>query len=284
MDAGARTGQVSLVIPAFNEAGSIEQAIREAEWALVDQFESFEVLVVDDGSTDETVRVVERTLPHAAHTRLLRHGTNRGYGAALRSGFEAARYDLVAFTDADSQFDLADLGKLARHAINYPIVVGYRLDRQDSWRRRFFSWGYNRLARTFLGTDLRDVDCALKVFRREMLAPLMPESHGFFVNTEMMTRARQLGLNIREVPVKHRPRSRGDSKVSLREIPRTAATLLRFWWREVAFGTRSAPVTTAVYQGRVKVSNEVSAQVPSPRLSNSSPHPAERREQHREAA
>ena len=147
-------------------------------------------------------------MPTARHTRLLRHATNRGYGAALRTGFEAARFDLVAFTDADCQFDLTDLGTLAPLAAEYPIVAGYRADRKDPWRRRFFSWGYNRLARTLLGTRLRDVDCALKVFRRDVLAELLPESRGFFVNTEMMTRARQLGFAVVEVPVTHRPRAK----------------------------------------------------------------------------
>ena len=84
--------------------------------------------------------------------------------AAMRTGFESARYDLVAFTDADCQFDLADLGKLAPFAAEYPIVAGFRADRKDPWRRRLLSWGYNRLARTMLGTSVRDVDCALKVF------------------------------------------------------------------------------------------------------------------------
>ena len=170
MDAHPRTDRLSLVIPAFNEAEVIAQAIREAESALAGQFARFEVLVVDDGSTDDTASRVERLLPKARRTQLLRHATNRGYGAALRTGFEAARYDLVAFTDADCQFDLTDLGTLASLAAEYPIAAGYRADRKDPWRRRFFSWGYNTLARMLLGTGLRDVDCALKVFRRDVLA------------------------------------------------------------------------------------------------------------------
>jgi dolichol-phosphate mannosyltransferase len=211
------------------------------------------VLVVDDGSTDDTASRVERLLPKARRTQLLRHATNRGYGAALRTGFEAARYDLVAFTDADCQFDLSDLGKLAALAGDFPIAAGYRADRKDPWRRRFFSWGYNRLARTLLGTGLRDVDCALKVFRRDVLDAMLPRSRGFFVNTEMITRARQLGLAIAEVPVTHRPRAKGTSKVSLREIPRTAATLLRFWWREVVWKAGAGKATSPVFQGRVSV-------------------------------
>jgi dolichol-phosphate mannosyltransferase len=253
MDAHPRTDRLSLVIPAFNEAEVIVQAVREAEFALAGLFARYEVLVVDDGSNDDTAKRVEQLLPKARRTQLLRHATNRGYGSALRTGFETARYDLVAFTDADCQFDLSDLGKLASLAAEYPIVAGYRKDRKDPWRRRFFSWGYNRLARTLLGTGLRDVDCALKVFRRDVLEVMLPRSRGFFVNTEMITRARQLGLAIAEVPVTHRPRAKGESKVSLREIPRTAATLLRFWWREVVWKTGRRRVSTPVFQGRMSV-------------------------------
>ena len=263
MDARPRTDRLSLVIPALNEAEVIAQAIREAESALAVHFDAFEVLVVDDGSTDDTARVIERMLPDARHTRLLRHGSNRGYGAALRTGFESARYDLVAFTDADCQFDLTELATLAPLATDYPIVAGYRADRKDPRRRRFFSWGYNTLARMLLGTGLRDVDCALKVFRREVLAELLPESRGFFVNTEMMTRARQSGLAVAEVPVTHRPRASGRSKVSLREIPRTGAKILRFWWREIVTGTRPRSMPNMVIQTRLPVRSRQSPPRPS---------------------
>ena len=247
MDAKLR---LSLVLPAFNEAAVIGHAVAEAEAALRETFADFEVLVVDDGSSDDTAARVERLLPVSPHTRLLRHPHNRGYGAALRTGFEAASFDLVAFTDADCQFDLTDLGKLAPLAADFPVVAGYRVDRKDVWRRRFFSWGYNRLARTLLGTRVRDCDCALKVFRRAALAHLLPQSRGFFVNAEMLTRARQFGLGITEVPVTHRPRLGGASKVSIREIPKTAKTLLAFWWKNVVRGeTPVLPATAAAPPG-----------------------------------
>ncbi|MFM8272376.1 MAG: glycosyltransferase family 2 protein [Gemmata sp.] len=248
MVATIRTG-LSLVIPAFNEAEVITRAITEAEVALSAHFADFEILVVDDGSSDPTASEVFRA--RAPHTRLLRHGWNRGYGAALRTGFEAARFPLVAFTDADCQFDLTDLARLAKVAEVVPVAVGYRADRKDPPRRRFLSWGYNVLARALLGTRVRDVDCALKVFRREVLPGLLPEARGFFVNTEMLTRARKLGLEVAELAVGHRPRAGGASKVSLREVPRTARTLLRFWWREVVRG--GAAAVTAQVLGPVRV-------------------------------
>lgn len=262
-------GNLSLVIPAFNESAVIARAIAEAESALQSQFTHFEILVVDDGSSDDTANAVRAVLPTAPHTRLLQHASNRGYGAALRTGFEAAQCELVAFTDADCQFDLADLAKLAKLAEGVPVAVGYRADRKDPWRRRFLSWGYNVMARTLLGTRVRDVDCALKVFRREILAGLLPESRGFFVNTEMMTRARQWNLEVAETPVTHRPRAGGVSKVSLREVPKTARTLFRFWWNEVVRGGKRALTPPVILQSRIPVRTTTAEPTPTPAASSS---------------
>src|SRR5580700_4713014 len=179
---------ISLVIPAFNEEAGIATAIAEADEALALLADDYEVLIVDDGSRDGTFATATGEARHRPHVRVLHHESNRGYGAALRTGFEAARGERVAFTDADCQFDLADLGQMIPLADQSPIVAGYRVDRKDIWRRRFMSRGYNLLARTLLGTRVRDCDCALKVFRRADLMRILPDSAGFFVNTEMLSR------------------------------------------------------------------------------------------------
>ncbi|HJZ56000.1 MAG TPA: glycosyltransferase family 2 protein [Gemmataceae bacterium] len=284
MDASPQAPQLSLVIPAYNEAAVIGLAVAEAEAVLATLCDRFEVLVIDDGSTDNTAAEVERLLPDAPHTHLLRHPVNRGYGAALRTGFEAARHELVAFTDADCQFDLTDLGDMVRLTGHFPIVAGCRADRKDPWRRRFLSRGYNWLARNLLGTRLRDVDCALKVFRREALAHLLPESRGFFVNTEMLTRARQLGYEVAEVPVTHRPRLGGMSKVSLWEVPRTLRVLLGFWWKEVLTGPRHRPDPVKVLQVRLAEPAAVGERSESPRPSSATGLPAAPRAPRRGAA
>jgi dolichol-phosphate mannosyltransferase len=235
MDRSSPARSLSLVIPAFNEEAGIRHAVEEADRALSELCPDYEILVVDDGSADGTSDAVTSFASGNRHVRLLRHETNKGYGAAIRTGFEAARCERIAFTDADCQFHLSDLDSLVRLTEENDLAVGYRLDRQDPPHRRFFSWGYNTLARTFLGTRVRDCDCALKVFRRDAAARLLPNSRGFFVNTEILTRANQEGLRIAEAGVRHRPRLRGESKVSLWEIPRTLATLLPFWWSQVLF-------------------------------------------------
>jgi dolichol-phosphate mannosyltransferase len=231
---------LSLILPAYNEEACIGQAIAEADEALSRISRHYEILVVDDGSRDGTRAAVLASARKLPRVRLLSHPENCGYGAALRTGFEAAAYDRVAFTDADCQFDLTDLGQLLALTDHVPVAVGYRVGRQDPWQRRFYSWGYNVLARTLLGTRVRDCDCALKVFRKEALRNLLPRARGFFVNTEMLTRARQLGYELAQAGVRHRPRARGVSKVSILDIPRTLAVLVPFWWSQVLW--RRAPL------------------------------------------
>ncbi|HTU19113.1 MAG TPA: glycosyltransferase [Gemmataceae bacterium] len=236
----ARCWRLSLVLPAYNEEAGIRQAVVEACEALAELTSEYEILVVDDGSRDGTAAIVAELAAERRQVRLLCHDINRGYGAALRTGFAAARFERVAFTDADCQFYLADLGRLLPLSDRYPLVVGWRQGRQDCWRRRFLSRGFNLLTGALLGTRVRDCDCALKVFQRDVLPDLLPETNTFFVNAEMLTKARQRGLPIVEVGVRHRPRLRGESKVSLREVPRVFATLLPFWWSRVLFAGDAA--------------------------------------------
>ena len=273
MDAAAVTLPLSLILPAFNEAEGIALAVAEADDVLGDCFEQYEILVVDDGSTDDTAVIVAELASTRPHVRLIRLGVNRGYGAALRTGFEAARYGRVAFTDADRQFDLRDLVPLTQATRRTPIAVGFRVNRQDPVRRRFLSWGYNVLARAWLGTRVRDCDCALKVFRRETLTHLLPSSRGFFVNTEMLATANRLGIEVTELPVTHRPRLHGVSKVSLWEVPRTLRTMARFWLKSRRLAT--TPTVAEVFAARLS-GNAGSRPLPAPRFSTADGSPVER--------
>jgi dolichol-phosphate mannosyltransferase len=241
--------RLSLVLPAHNEEAGVRRAVAEADDALARLAADYEILVVDDGSRDGTAAAAAAAAAGRPRVRLLRHEANRGYGAALRTGFAAARFELIAFTDADSQFHAADLCRLLPLTDRAPVAVGWRYARKDVWLRRILSRGYNLLTRALLGTRVRDCDCALKVFRREALAELLPETDGFFVNVEMLTRARLLGLDVAEAGVRHRPRGGGASKVGWRDVPRTLAALVPFWWSHVLFpggGARGVPRPTTL--------------------------------------
>jgi dolichol-phosphate mannosyltransferase len=249
--------QFSLVIPAFNEQETIGQALREAGSALSALVHRYEIIVVDDGSDDGTAAIVEKARRRNPHVRLVRHESNFGYGAALRTGFQVAHYDLVGFTDADCQFDLGELKIMLPLTRQHDMVCGYRIDRRDPLRRRFLSWGYNWLTRLLLGNPVRDIDCALKIFYRRHLPDLLPESNNFFVNTEMLSRACRMGLSVAEVGVHHRRRSAGRSKVSLADIPRTLSALIPYWWSHHLFGRSRRPDEPAVFEFSVqKISSD----------------------------
>src|SRR5438270_14040757 len=114
--------------------------------------------------------------------------------------------------------------------MDYDLVCGFRIDRQDQWTRKLYSRGYNLLVRTLHGTRVRDCDCALKILHRDQMQGLGLESNDFFINAELLTKARLAGLSVAEVGVNHLPRLRGESKVSIGHIIPVFATLIRFWW------------------------------------------------------
>ncbi|MEZ6091607.1 MAG: glycosyltransferase [Pirellulaceae bacterium] len=230
---------ISLILPAFNEVEVIAQAVREAEQALSKLADVYEIIVVDDGSTDGTAEQVERLSELNHSIRLVRHETNQGYGAALRNGFAAARMPLVAFTDADCQFDLSELDRFVLLAERYDVVCGYRIDRKDTLLRCVYSKVYNLLTRCLLGTQVRDVDCALKMFHADVVKNLEVSGDGFLVNSELLVQARQQHRRVVEVGVSHRPRTQGESTVSVKHIPKVLISLARYWWNGVAFPVES---------------------------------------------
>ncbi|TWU51406.1 glycosyltransferase [Rubripirellula reticaptiva] len=231
----AEISSVSLILPAWNEADAINGAIEEADAALRQISDEYEIIVVDDGSRDATADLVRNIAVENPAVRLISHGQNLGYGAALRNGFAAATKNLVVFTDADRQFDLAELDRFALLSKRYDIVCGYRIDRKDSFLRCLYSRVYNHLVRLLLGTKVRDIDCAMKMFRREVVQDLTISTDGFLVNSELLTQANQKQYSIVEVGVTHRPRVDGHSTVSASHIPRVLKSLVRYWWNTIQF-------------------------------------------------
>ena len=226
------TEGISAVLPAFNEEANVEHAVAQALETLAGLTATYEVIVVDDGSVDGTAAVAGRlvTASHG-HVRLLRHHANRGYGAALRTGFGAARFGLIFFTDCDNQFDIAELRYFLPQMEDYDVMTGFRVYRYDTVVRSMLSWIYNRLVAVVFRVGVRDVDCAFKLFRREVLEQISAESDNFFISTELLARARKWNFRIGEKGVRHFPRTAGETTVRASDIPRTLREVIRMWRR-----------------------------------------------------
>jgi len=221
--------EISAVMPAFNEEANLEQSVGRMAAALAAQSRAFEVIVVDDGSRDGTAVLLERLKAILPSLRVVRHPVNRGYGAALRSGFAAARYPWVFLMDADNQFDPADVAALLARAADADIVAGYRRQRRDPLLRRLNAWAFFMLVTILFGRLARDVNCAFKLMRRELLDRMELHSEGALINTEVLVLARQLRARLVEVPVPHYPRTSGrQTGANLRVVFRAFSELLAF--------------------------------------------------------
>ncbi|HPR64040.1 MAG TPA: glycosyltransferase family 2 protein [Thermoanaerobaculia bacterium] len=216
-----RIRELSAVFPAYNESTSIEVSIHEALSALVDICVQWELIVVDDGSTDNTLEILKRLEGEHRNLRVISYTPNRGYAWALRTGFDACRYDLIFYSDADAQFDLHEIMKLYEEIDRADMVVGYRKDRKDPFIRIIYSRTYNLLQRAILGIRARDINCAFKLYRKEFLSMIPLTADHFVIDAEFFARAGIIGARVIEVPVTHHPRKLGSSTVSVKTICRT---------------------------------------------------------------
>ena len=225
-------GSLSLVLPAHNEEANIEAVVTESLQTLPAFADSFEIIIVDDGSRDRTAEIVRRLERVDARVRLVQHERNQGYGAALRSGFRATTGDYVLFMDADRQFDIRDLRLLSPFAAEYDIVAGFRMERRDPLHRRIFAESFNVVVRVLFGVHLRDIDCAFKLFRGDLLRSIPLSAPGALINTEIQAKARRQGARLEQVGVHHYPRVAGQATGgNPRVILRAMRETLVLWWR-----------------------------------------------------
>ncbi|MDQ2966326.1 MAG: glycosyltransferase family 2 protein [Chloroflexota bacterium] len=233
-----RVAALSYFFPAHNEEANLGPLVEEAMEVLPRIAETWEIIVVDDGSRDATPSIADAlAAAHPGLVRAVHHPTNLGYGAALRSGLRAARHELVAFTDGDRQFRVEDLALLTARlgeSDRPDVVVGHRIRRADPLVRTVYARLYRLANRIFFGLQVRDVDCACKLFRRDALAGLRVESGGAFFSAELLIKLRESGRTVAEVGVPHYPRTAGSAtgarpSVVLRAVRDFWALRLRLW-------------------------------------------------------
>jgi putative flippase GtrA len=200
---------LSVIVPAYNEEALIANTITTVISTLTMWMRDFEVIVVNDGSKDHTREIVARLAVYDRRIHLINHPVNKGYGAALVTGFESVTKELAFFMDADGQFDIRDLARFFPLIEEYSAVLGYRIDRQDTWIRKLNAWGWKQVVGFIFGVHVRDIDCAFKLFRAEFFRTHRLETRGAMINTEIVYKLSRAGYTYTEVGVHHLPRRTG---------------------------------------------------------------------------
>jgi len=217
---------VSLVIPVFNEEENIEHALAWATDALERHAGGWEIIVVDDASTDRSAALVQRAAAADSRVKLIRNPVNRKLGGTLKAGFAAAAKDLVLYMDADLPFDPEDLGRAIRalELTRADVIAGYRLDRtMEGWQRTVYSYCYNFLIGVLFGWPHRDINFSFKLMRREVLEAVELRSEGSLIDAELIVKAKNLGFVIQQLGLDYFTRTRGRSTLS---SPKVILTML----------------------------------------------------------
>jgi glycosyltransferase involved in cell wall biosynthesis len=229
--------ELSIFFPFWNEEKNIERVVTLAIPVAKTVAKKWEIIMVDDGSSDKTEEIARKLASKDAHLRVISHTPNRGYGSALKEGFSHAKYDLVAFADGDGQFDFSEISKLLACIDNTDIVIGKRTKRLDHPFRHILMnllkiWDF-----VFFGFYFQDIDCGFKLFKKKTLEKILPlHSEGAMITTEILAKAKRANLRIVQVGVSHYPRTYGDqSGGNIRVILRAIHESFLLW-KELYYG------------------------------------------------
>jgi glycosyltransferase involved in cell wall biosynthesis len=229
---GSKPPSLSVFFPALNDSGTIGSMVIRAVKAASALTPDYEVIVVNDGSTDATAEIAEELARTYPRVRVVHHATNRGYGGALQTGFRSSTKDLIFYTDGDAQYDPAELAALwARMTPDADLVNGYKLDRADPLHRVIIGRVYHHIVSILFGLTVRDVDCDFRLMRRSIFDRIHLEKASGVICLEMMKKIHDAGFRIVEVPVNHYHRAFGKSQFfNFRRIFRTAFDVMRLWF------------------------------------------------------
>jgi glycosyltransferase involved in cell wall biosynthesis len=224
--------ELSVFFPFWNEEKNIEKVVKKAIPVAQKISDKWEIIMVDDGSSDNTFSIAKKLAKENPNLVVVSHDKNRGYGAALKSGFEKAKYEYVVFNDGDGQFDFSEISRFIEKINKADVVIGFRKKRLDNPFRHILMnllkvWDF-----FFFGFNFKDIDCGFKLFRKDALEKIMPfKSEGAMITTEILARAKRKKLKIAEVEVSHFLRLYGDqSGGNLRVIVRAIRESFALWW------------------------------------------------------
>ncbi len=219
---------ISVFFPCYNEQDNITRVVEQALTVLEKLDVDFEVIIVDDGSSDGTGQIADSCAARNGRVKAVHHRANLGYGAALQSGFKAATKELVFYTDGDGQFDINEMPPLLPLMERYDIVSCYRLNRQDNLIRKINGWCWTKLVCLLFGMKIRDIDCAFKLYKRQIFDNIKVLSAGALVDTEILARAVRKGYCVTQKGVHHYPRTAGaQTGANLRVILRAFKELFK---------------------------------------------------------
>lgn len=222
---------LSVFLPAYNEEDSIASAVEGVVEVLKSLAIDWEVLVINDGSKDKTAEVVKSLEKKYPNVRLINHEVNKGYGHVLKTGFAQAKYPWVAFVDSDGQFDFAEIKKLIEKTDEADVILGYRLNRADPFRRGIFTWGWKMLAFMLLGLNVRDYSCGFKLVKKKVIEDISPiESEEKVTQIEMLIKVQKRGYKFAEVGVHHYARKAGVATgANLSVVKKSFTDMLKLW-------------------------------------------------------
>jgi len=223
---------ISAFFPAHNEEKNIRQLTDILISVLDEVANNYEIIIVNDGSADGTGEVARELCGKYPFVKLVEHKKNLGYGAAIRSGLKAARYEWIFFTDGDNQFDVEEIKSFLPYINDYKIVIGYRLKRQDNFFRRLNAWAWKKLM-GFLFPELKgikDIDCAFKLLKKELIVKIELTTSGAMISAELLLKIIKNGNRVKQIGVHHCPRKIGEqSGASIKVICRAFKELFMFY-------------------------------------------------------
>lgn len=221
---------LTIFYPCYNEEANVERVTRAAVAVGRRVADDLEVLIVNDGSRDRTGEIADSLAAEIPEVRAVHNRPNQGYGGALTRGFREATKNWIFYTDGDGQFDLNELPRLLPLLETHDVVSCYRLDRQDPWVRKLNAWAWSTLVNLLFAIRLRDIDCAFKIYPKTFIDRIALHSRGALIDTEMLAKARNLGLRIAQLGVHHDPRTAGQQTgANLRVILRAFRELFRLY-------------------------------------------------------